>query len=53
VLGWGEYADWVLVGRGGDPERHVAVGIGLGLERLAQVRYGIDDLRKMATTSLA
>ena len=53
LLAWGEYADWVLRGIGGDPEQHTALGAGVGLERLAALKYGIDDIRKMANTSLA
>jgi RNA polymerase sigma-70 factor (ECF subfamily) len=53
LLAWGEYADWVLRGIGADPERHTALGAGVGLERLAALKYQIDDIRKMASTSLA
>ena len=53
LLAWGEYADWVLRGIGADPERHAGVGAGVGLERLAALKYGIDDIRKMASTTLA
>jgi len=53
LLAWGEYADWVLKGLGADPDRHLALGAGVGLERLAALKYGIDDIRKMAGTSLA
>ncbi len=49
LLAWGEYADWVLRGIGADPERHSALGAGVGLERLAALKYGIDDIRKMAS----
>jgi RNA polymerase sigma factor (sigma-70 family) len=52
VMAWGEYADWVLRGIGADPERQTALGAGLGLERLAGLKYGIDDIRKIATASV-
>jgi len=52
VLAWGEYADWVLKGIGADPERHTALGAGAGLERLAALKYEIDDIRKMASATL-
>jgi RNA polymerase sigma factor (sigma-70 family) len=52
VLAWGEYADWVVRGIGADPELHTALGAGVGLERLAALKYSIDDIRKMASTSL-
>jgi phenylalanyl-tRNA synthetase alpha subunit len=32
---------------GVDGSRFSAVGFGLGLERLAMIRYGIDDIRTM------
>lgn len=53
VLAWGEYADWVLAAIGADPARQIALGAGFGLERLAALRYGIDDIRKMATARVA
>lgn len=49
VLAWGEYADWVITGLGADPQRHGALGAGVGLERLAALKYSIDDIRKMAS----
>jgi len=51
VLAWGEYADWVMRGIGADPEQHTALGAGMGLERLAGLRYAIDDIRKLATAA--
>jgi len=53
LLAWGEYADWVLKGIGADPDQHRAVGAGVGLERLAALKFAIDDIRKMATARLA
>jgi RNA polymerase sigma factor (sigma-70 family) len=53
VLAWGEYADWVLKALGADPEVHAAVGAGCGLERLAMLKYAIDDIRKVALASVA
>ena len=38
---------------GGDPSRHSAIGIGFGLERLAMLRYGIDDARKIDQARVA
>jgi RNA polymerase sigma-70 factor (ECF subfamily) len=52
VLAWGEYAPWVMRAIGADPARHVALGAGIGLERLAALAYGIDDIRKVATISV-
>lgn len=53
LMAWGEYADWVLRALGVDPARHVALGAGFGLERVAGLRHGIDDLRKMAVARVA
>ncbi len=38
---------------GADPAKHTAVGIGCGLERLAMLRYGIDDIRKIESARVA
>ncbi len=32
---------------GYDPDRFAAVGLGVGLERIAMLRYDIDDIRRM------
>jgi phenylalanyl-tRNA synthetase alpha chain len=53
LLAWGEYADWVLRALGADPNQHIALGAGFGLERLAMLRFGIDDIRKIASTQVA
>jgi phenylalanyl-tRNA synthetase alpha chain len=47
VLAWGIYTDKLVRHLGGDPARHVAIGVGYGLERLASLRYAIDDIRKI------
>ncbi|HEY5373286.1 MAG TPA: hypothetical protein VIK01_06345 [Polyangiaceae bacterium] len=49
----GEYAAWVLQGIGADPELQSAIGAGMGLERLASLKYCIDDVRKIATASIS
>ena len=38
---------------GGDPSRHVAMAAGFGLERMACLRFGIDDIRKVADMRVA
>lgn len=38
---------------GGNPDLHTAVGVGWGLERLAMLRYGIDDIRKIGVAKVA
>jgi phenylalanyl-tRNA synthetase alpha chain len=52
VLAWGVFTDKVVKHLGGDPTRHIAVGVGYGLERLAMLRYGIDDIRKIEMASV-
>ena len=53
VLAWGVYSDRIVQHLGGDRARHTAVGVGYGLERLAMLRYGIDDIRKVEMASVA
>lgn len=53
VMAYGEYADWVLKALGADPSKHIALGAGIGLERFAMLRYGIDDIRKIAASRVA
>jgi RNA polymerase sigma factor (sigma-70 family) len=53
VLAWGVFTDRIVEHLGGDPTVHTAVGIGCGLERLAMLRYGIDDIRKIEVSSVA
>jgi len=47
VLAWGVFTDRIVRHLGGDPAVHRAIGVGHGLERLAMLRYGIDDIRKI------
>jgi RNA polymerase sigma factor (sigma-70 family) len=53
VLAWGVFTDRIVNHLGGDPKRHTAIGVGYGLERLAMLRYGIDDIRKLDVASVA
>jgi len=53
VLAWGVFTDRIVSHLGGDPGRHTAIGVGYGLERLAMLRYGIDDIRKLDVSSVA
>jgi RNA polymerase sigma factor (sigma-70 family) len=53
VLAWGVFTDRIVEHLGGDPARHTAIGIGYGLERLAMLRYGIDDIRKIDVAHVA
>ena len=45
VLGCGMVHPQVLKNVGIDPERYQGFAFGLGVERLAMLRYGVDDLR--------
>lgn len=53
IMAWGIYSDRIVRHLGADPARHVAVGIGYGLERLAMLRHGIDDIRRMEAARIA
>jgi RNA polymerase sigma-70 factor (ECF subfamily) len=53
AIAWGVFTDRIVSHLGGDPARHLAVGVGYGLERLAMLRYGIDDARKIEVASVA
>ena len=45
VLGCGMVHPAVLRNVGIDPERHTGFAFGIGVERFAMLRYGVDDLR--------
>ncbi len=47
ILGCGMVHPQVLENVGIDSERYLGFAFGIGLDRLAMLRYGIDDLRKM------
>jgi RNA polymerase sigma factor (sigma-70 family) len=53
VLAWGVFTDRIVAHLGGNPAVHTAVGVGYGLERLAMLRYGIDDARKVEGARVA
>jgi RNA polymerase sigma factor (sigma-70 family) len=53
VLACGVFTDTVVAHLGGDPARHTAIGVGYGLERLAMLRYGVDDIRKLDVANVA
>ena len=53
VLAWGVFNDRIVSHVGGDPQTHTAIGVGYGLERLAMLKYGIDDARKIDVASVA
>jgi RNA polymerase sigma factor (sigma-70 family) len=47
VLAWGTYTPSIVRSLGANPDLVSAVGVGYGLERLAMLRYRIDDVRKI------
>lgn len=51
LLGCGVYKPDVVTLLGGDPAQHVALGLGLGLERLASLHYHEPDIRKLGPTA--
>jgi RNA polymerase sigma factor (sigma-70 family) len=53
VLACGVFTDRIVSHLGGDPTRHVAMGVGYGLERFAMLRYAIDDIRKIDVARVA
>jgi hypothetical protein len=53
VMAWGIYTDRIIRSLGADPSIHTAMGIGYGLERVAMLRYGIDDIRKVDVMRVA
>jgi phenylalanyl-tRNA synthetase alpha chain len=53
VIAWGVYTDRIVRHLGADPSTHTAMGVGYGLERIAMLRYGIDDIRKVDVTQVA
>jgi RNA polymerase sigma-70 factor (ECF subfamily) len=53
LLAWGVFTDTIVSHLGADPERHTAIGVGHGIERLAMLRYGIDDIRKIHEARVA
>jgi RNA polymerase sigma-70 factor (ECF subfamily) len=53
VMAWGVFTDRIMSHLGGDPSRHVAMGVGYGLERFAMLRYGIDDIRRIDVARVA
>ena len=53
VMAWGVFTDRIVAHLGADPAVHTAIGVGYGLERLAMLRYGIDDIRKIEVARVA
>ena len=53
VLAWGIYAPSVVSRLGANPDIVSAFGVGYGLERLAMLRYKIDDVRKIEVARIS
>jgi RNA polymerase sigma factor (sigma-70 family) len=53
LLAYGVFTDKIVTHVGGDPSIHTVMGVGYGLERLAMLRYGIDDIRKIEVARVA
>ena len=53
LLAYGVFTEKIITHVGGDPSIHTAMGVGYGLERLAMLRYGIDDIRKIDVARVA
>jgi RNA polymerase sigma factor (sigma-70 family) len=53
ALACGVFTGKILRHIGGDPARHIAVGVGYGLERLAMLRYDVDDIRRIDVMHVA
>jgi phenylalanyl-tRNA synthetase alpha chain len=52
VLGCGMVHPQVLANAGIDPERYIGYAFGMGVERLAMLAYGIDDIRLLFDNDL-
>ena len=53
VLAWGVFTDAIVRTSAAIRRVHTAIGVGYGLERLAMLRYGIDDIRKVEAARVA
>lgn len=52
IMGAGMVHPKVLVGVGYDPERYTGFAAGIGVERVAMLRHGIEDIRLFAANDL-
>jgi phenylalanyl-tRNA synthetase alpha chain len=52
VGGWGKFRPEIVRLLGRDTDKHAAIGAAVGLERLACLYFGIDDVRKVEATRL-
>ena len=52
ILGCGMVHPNVLRACGIDPEKYTGYAFGMGVERMAMLRYGVDDLRQFFANDL-
>ena len=52
ILGGGMVHPNVLKMNGYDPDKYSGFAFGIGIERVAMLRYGIDDIRKFYTNDV-
>ncbi len=52
VLGFARFREDIVRAIGRDPQKVTAVGVGMGLERIACLKYGIDDVRKIESSQV-
>ncbi|RPI29331.1 MAG: sigma-70 family RNA polymerase sigma factor [Acidobacteria bacterium] len=52
VIGFARFRDDIVRAIGRDPKQVTAVGVGMGLERIACLKYGIDDVRKVEASQV-
>ena len=52
IMGAGMVHPKVLAGVGYDPDRYTGFAFGLGVERIAMLKYGIDDVRHFYANDL-
>ena len=52
ILGAGIVNDFVLSASGYDPTLYQGFAFGMGVERIAMLKYGIDDIRHFYTNDI-
>lgn len=52
VLAFARFRDEIVRAIGRNPQKVSAVGVGMGLERIACLKYGIDDIRKVEASQV-
>jgi phenylalanyl-tRNA synthetase alpha chain len=52
ILGSGMVHPEIIAAQGYDPERYTGFAFGVGIERIALLRYGVDDIRHFYSNDL-